>query len=256
MLEHFGGGIELTTLCAVPKGSGLGTSSILGAALLAAVNRVLGVEMSSRELFHRVLVLEQMLTTGGGWQDQIGGAASGLKLITTESGMVPDPLIRWLPVDSFCPGRNGGSTLLYYTGVTRLAKNILQKVVGRYLDRDREVMRVLDQLKEECLKVRDALERRDSGLLGATVGRVWELNKRLDPGSTNDEIAALMDRIQPYSLGAKLLGAGGGGSMFIICPDSETAARCKADLEGDPPNSLARFFDFSVNDCGLEVTVS
>ncbi|MBM4085884.1 MAG: hypothetical protein FJ272_13935, partial [Planctomycetes bacterium] len=256
MLAEFGGGIELTTLCAVPKGSGLGTSSILGAVLLATLNRMLGAAVSTRDLFHQVLVLEQMMTTGGGWQDQVGGAVGGLKLVTTEPGMVPDPMLRWLPPDVFCPTRNGGSTLLYYTGLTRLAKNILQNVVGRYLDRDRESLRVLHDLKRCCAELRDAIERRDRDRFGAVVREVWGLNKALDPGSTNPAIDQLMARIQPYTLGAKVLGAGGGGFMFIICPDPAAAARCRADLDRRPPNPLARFSDFQVNDAGLEVTVS
>ncbi len=38
-LEAFGGGIELTTLAAIPKGSGLGTSSIIGAVIVAVLER-------------------------------------------------------------------------------------------------------------------------------------------------------------------------------------------------------------------------
>ncbi|MHC4510851.1 MAG: GHMP family kinase ATP-binding protein, partial [Planctomycetota bacterium] len=67
-LADFGGGIELTTLAAIPKGSGLGTSSIMGAVILAAIQRAVGRELSKRELFYSVLRLEQALTTGGGWQ--------------------------------------------------------------------------------------------------------------------------------------------------------------------------------------------
>jgi len=256
MLDRFGGGIELTTLCAVPKGSGLGTSSILGAVILATINRMLGVEVAEARLFHQVLVLEQMLTTGGGWQDQIGGAVGGIKLISTRPGMVPDPLIHWIPPELVCPTKHGGCNLLYYTGITRLAKNILANVVGRYLDRDREAVRVLDRLKVECGRVRDALGRRDAPELGAAVARVWELNKTLDPGSSNEEIEDLMQRIRPHSTGAKLLGAGGGGFLLILCPDAAASARCRADLESDPPNERARFFDFQVNERGLEVTVS
>jgi galactokinase/mevalonate kinase-like predicted kinase len=256
MLEQFGGGIELTTLCAVPKGSGLGTSSVLGATVIAAITRLEGRQLSRRELFHRVLLLEQMLTTGGGWQDQIGGAVGGVKLIRTEPGMVPDPEIRWLHPDAFCPTGNGGCTLLYYTGITRLAKDILHSVVSRYLDRDREALEVLRKLGESCGVVREALERREVGRLGSAVSAVWELNKRIDPGSTNERVEALFDRVEPYASGAKLLGAGGGGFMLIVCPDTRSAERCREDLEKDPPNELARFFDFRVSNEGLEVTVS
>ena len=77
MLRRFGGGIELTTLAAIPSGSGLGTSSIMGAVLISIISRVVGRPLAQRELFLAVLKLEQALTTGGGWQDQIGGAVAG-----------------------------------------------------------------------------------------------------------------------------------------------------------------------------------
>ena len=147
MLRHFGGGIELTTLAAVPKGSGLGTSSIVGAVILSVVQRVMGRRLTQRDLFHGVLRLEQALTSGGGWQDQVGGAVDGVKVITTGPGLLPDARIHYVPADVLDPRRNGGCTLLYYTGITRVAKNILRQVVGRYLDRDRPALATLRKLR-------------------------------------------------------------------------------------------------------------
>ena len=113
ILDAFGGGIELTTLAAIPKGSGLGTSSIMGAVIVAALARAMGKGLSQRELFHSVLRLEQALTTGGGWQDQIGGVVDGVKMIVTEPGMVPDAHVHYVPADILDPKANGGRTLLY-----------------------------------------------------------------------------------------------------------------------------------------------
>jgi hypothetical protein len=94
MLELFGGGIELTTLAAVPKGSGLGTSSIMGAAICSVIARMMGRQLTQRELFYAVLRLEQALTTGGGWQDQIGGVVDAVKVVTTEPGLMPDARVQ------------------------------------------------------------------------------------------------------------------------------------------------------------------
>lgn len=257
MLERFGGGIELTLLCALPKGSGLGTSSILGATLIAALARLCGTTLTPAQVFHRVLVLEQVLTTGGGWQDQIGGVLGGMKCVSTRPGLVPDPLVHWLPHDLFRPAEeSGGALVLYYTGITRLARNILQRVVGRYMDRDRETLRVLDGLKQEAGRMREAVARRDLKAFGQTIARTWELNKRLEPGSTNEQIEDLMQRVMPHAFGAKLLGAGGGGFLLAVCRDPNHAARLRADLESKPQNELARFFAVGVNAAGLEVTVS
>jgi galactokinase/mevalonate kinase-like predicted kinase len=254
-METFGGGIELTTLAAIPKGSGLGTSSIMGAVIVAALARVMGKALSPRELFHSVLRLEQALTTGGGWQDQIGGAVDGVKMIVTEPGMVPDAHIHYLPSDILDPRANGGQTLLYYTGITRLAKNILHQVVGRYLDRDRAAMATLRQIGAVAREVMDAFIRKDIERFGRLMDVAWQLNKRLDPNSSNDEIEALFARVRPHTYGGKLLGAGGGGFMLMICKSPQDAVAVRRMLDTDPPNRRARFFDFNVSTEGLVVTV-
>ncbi len=255
VLEHFGGGIELTSLAAIPKGSGLGTSSIMGAVIFAAIQRVIGKELSQRELFHSVLRLEQALTTGGGWQDQIGGAVEGVKMIVTDVGLVPDARIHYVPSDVLDPKANGGRSLLYYTGVTRLAKHILHQVVGRYLNRDRATMATLSRIRSAAKDVAEALIRKDIAEVGRLVDVAWRLNKQLDPNSTNDEIESLFERVGPFVCGAKLLGAGAGGFMLMICKSAEDASHVRRMLEAEPSNERARFFDFDVSNVGLTVTV-
>ena len=227
----------------------------MGSVLLAVINRVLGRKLTPTELFHGVLRLEQKLTTGGGWQDQIGGSVGGLKLLNTQSGMVPDATIRYVPADILDPRQNGGQTLLYYTGITRLAKNILQQVVGRYLDRDREAMRVLRGLHDIAPQVAEAMARKDIAEFGRLIDQVWQLNKRLDPDSSNRQIEQMLSRVRPWIHGAKLLGAGGGGFLLLICKSPQDAARVQAELDSNPPNDKARFFEFAVSMAGLGVSV-
>jgi len=254
-LGSFGGGLEITTLAAVPKGSGLGTSSILGAVVSAVVARTMGRRLSQAELFHAVLRLEQALTTGGGWQDQIGGTVGGLKLITTRPGLVPDATIRYLPADVVDPRLNAGSTLLYYTGITRLAKNILQQVVGRYLDRDRQSIVTLRQLRALAGEMTETIGRKDFEQFGRLIDAAWLLNKRLDPNATSPAIEELFERVRPYTYGAKLLGAGGGGFLLLVCRSTRDAERLRTMLESSPPNDRARFFEFSLSSQGLAVSV-
>ena len=255
MLEAFGGGIELTTLAAIPGGSGLGTSSIMGAVILAVVRRLTGNTPSRRELFHGVLQLEQALTTGGGWQDQIGGAVNGVKVITTQPGLVPDPLTHFVPGDILDPRTNGNRTLLYYTGITRLAKNILHNVVGRYLDRERAAMATLRRIHAFPARVADAMARKDLQALGHALATAWDLKKQIDPGSTNEAIEALLERMAPYVHGVKLMGAGGGGFLLVVCRSEEDSKQLRDELESNPPNDRARFFDFGISAEGLVVTV-
>lgn len=255
MLESFGGGIEITTLAAIPKGSGLGTSSILGAVILSVIHRVMGREFTPKELFNKVLQLEQALTTGGGWQDQVGGAVGGVKIVHTDSALVPDPRIHYLPSDIIDPATNAGSTLLYYTGITRLAKNILEQVVGRYLNRDRRCVATLRKINGLATQIAETLLRKDMPAFGRLVDEAWQLNKQLDPNSTNEQVEKIFDRIEPHVYGAKLLGAGGGGFMLMVCKSPQDAAQVRDKLHNDPPNKRGRFFDFNVNNQGLVVTV-
>jgi fucokinase len=255
MLRLFGGGIELTTLAAIPSGSGLGTSSIMGAVLLAVIQRMIGRPLRPRELFHNVLRLEQELTTGGGWQDQVGGVLPGVKLITTEPGLVPDPKVRYVPADVLDPARNGGQTLLYYTGIRRLAKNILRDVVGAYLDRDRASMETLKKIHAFPPFMAEAMASKDLAQFGSLLGEAWGLKKRIDPESTTEVIEEVLRRTAPFVLGAKLMGAGGGGFLLLACPSAGAVKALRENLEADPPNGRARFFDFDISADGLAVTV-
>jgi galactokinase/mevalonate kinase-like predicted kinase len=254
MLREFGGGIELSTLAGIPKGSGLGTSSIVGAVIVAVVNRMMGRPLSARELFHQVLRLEQALTTGGGWQDQIGGGVGGTKVTSTRPGLFPDPAIHYVPSDLLDPRLNGGSTLLYYTGVTRLAKNILQQVVGGYFNRDRRIMAALAEEHRVAHAIADALSRKDAARFGHLVNEAWGLQKRLCGDVTNEAIETLLARIGPHIHGARILGAGSGGFMLMICRSPEDAAAVRRGLLEKPLNDRARFFDFGINPAGLEIT--
>jgi len=78
-LEGMGGGLQIRTEVDLPMGSGLGTSSILAATVLRAFSEMLGSPPDDQSLSDQVMRLEQLMTTGGGWQDQAGGIFPGAK---------------------------------------------------------------------------------------------------------------------------------------------------------------------------------
>jgi len=176
-------------------------------------------------------------------------------MITTEPGLVPDPRIHYVPADVLDPAMNHRQTLLYYTGMRRLARNILRNVVGHYLDRDRSSLDTLRRLHAYPPLAADAMSRKDMQSFGELVDLAWKLNKRIDPDSSNPAVEEILARFRPYMIGAKLLGAGGGGFLLVVCKSAENAANARKDLEANPPNHLARFFEYSINPIGLEVTV-
>ena len=99
------------------------------------------------------------------------------------------------------------------------------------------------------------MSRKDLRRFGELIDVAWRLNKRIDPDSTNPAIEGILERFRPFKIGAKLLGAGGGGFLLVVCGSPEEASAARAALEADPPNALARFFEYSINPVGLQVTV-
>jgi len=254
-LDRLGGGIELTLFSALPKGSGLGTSSILGAALLACLARIVGEPMDNETLIQRTSLLEQMLTTGGGWQDQVGGITPEVKISRTSPGLEQIPSVYWTRLDTSAQGPLCNRLLLYYTGMKRMAKNILQNVVGRYLARDPESLCVVQQLKDAAEQMKHDLDRNDAEAFSRGIERYWSLKKRIDPGSTNAQVERLIASVDKYLLAKLLPGAGGGGFLFMVARDEQSARKVRQLLTRSPPNAQARFFDFAIDSAGLKVTV-
>lgn len=254
-LEFFGAGLELTMLCAVPKGSGLGTSSVLAATLLGALNRACGLGWDRIGLYQQVIAMEQLLTTGGGWQDQAGALFPGMKLIQTSPGLGQIPSVRFLPQEMIA-GLANRTWLLYYTGITRLAKNILAEIVTDMFLGRQETRLILSGISANARRVYEAIQTGDLPEVVRGVRRSWRLNTLLDPETTNPLIEAILSRCSRELAAWKLLGAGGGGYLLMCCKDELAASRVRALLESEPPNPRARFVDFTVASQGLEVTVS
>ena len=221
-LARLGGGLRLRTSSRLPRGSGLGTSSIVGAALLRALDEITGQPVDDSGLSQQTLALEQLMTTGGGWQDQMGAIAPGLKLVTTEPGIRQSPRVHpvaWTPeqVAEF-----EARLIVGYTGHHRVARNILREVVLAYLGRDAVAMQALYQLRALAQQIYHVANRFDLELLGTLVNQAWLLNKSLDPNTSYPALEGLFRAFAPHVHGVKLVGAGGGGFFFAIGKSPES----------------------------------
>ena len=255
-LNDFGCGLELTLLSAIPAGSGLGTSSILAATVLAAISDSCSLNWDKNELGRRTLVLEQLLTTGGGWQDQFGGLLGGVKLLQTPSGFTQDPVVRWLPTDIYTAPEYRSCHLLYYTGITRTAKQILAEIVRRMFLNHHDQLLLLRQMGRQAIDMYEAIQRQDFQQMGLLVRKTWQQNQQLDSGTNPDGVRRLTDLIDDLCLGYKLPGAGGGGYLYMVAKDPEAAARIRRILNDNSINANARFVDMSLSPTGLQVSRS
>ncbi|XP_066098156.1 L-fucose kinase [Saccopteryx bilineata] len=216
LLRTFGGGFELHTWSELPHGSGLGTSSILAGTALAALQRAAGRMVSTEALIHAVLHLEQVLTTGGGWQDQVGGLMPGIKVgrsraqlplkVEVEEITVPEGFVQTL----------NDHLLLVYTGKTRLARNLLQDVLRSWYARLPAVVQNAHSLVQNTEKCAEAFCQGSLSLLGQCLTLYWEQKKLMAPGCEPLVVRRMMDVLAPHVHGQSLAGAGGGGFLYLL----------------------------------------
>ena len=255
-LEDFGSGIEITLLAAIPAGSGLGTSSILASTVLGAINDFCGLAWDKNDICSYTLVLEQLLTTGGGWQDQYGGVFSGIKLLQSEAGFEQNPLVRWLPDQLFVHPDYRDCHLLYYTGITRTAKSILAEIVSSMFLNSGPHLSLLAEMKAHAMDMSEAILRSNFESFGRLVGKTWIQNQTLDCGTNPPAVAAIIEKIKDYTLGYKLPGAGGGGYLYMVAKDPQAAGQIRRILTEQAPNPRARFVEMTLSDKGLQVSRS
>ena len=243
------GGLDIRISAAVPKGSGMGTSSILGAALVEALCRARGERVDWRRTAELVLRLEQEMCTGGGWEDQMGALVPGVKLIETNPGPRQVIRVKRVPPEAEAAFAEFLETraLLYFTGRKRMARNVLRGVVNFFGENpDGLAVEIISTLKADAQAAFQTLPERDWDRFCAILNGYWLNKKALDPGSTNPVVESIIARIAPWTSAVSLCGAGGGGFMFVIARGPEAKAKIRSALERHPPVRGGRFYDFAL----------
>ena len=217
VLTRLGGGFVLCTqVRGVPKGSGLGTSSILSAACVKGIFGFLGIPHTEADLYAYVLGMEQLMSTGGGWQDQVGGLTPGIKYITGAPGLEQHLEVTHLGLTEETWQELKERFTLIYTGQQRLAKNLLRDVVGRYLGAEPDSLYALKEIQKVASSMRQALERGGVDEFAKLLDYHWTLCLMIDQGSTNSRIDGIFAAIDDLIDGKLVCGAGGGGFLQVI----------------------------------------
>lgn len=247
VLSAAGGGFVLhSQVTNVPKGSGLGTSSILAAACVKAMLEYLTVDYNEQDIIAYVLKMEQIMSTGGGWQDQVGGLIPGIKLITSEPGFEQLVHIENVEISEETKTELNERFCLIYTGQRRLARNLLRDVVGRYLGNDDSSLFAHNQIKSLAVKMKDALIAGDIDRLADLLNEHWELSKIIDPGTTNTLIDHIMVTVSDDIDGRFICGAGGGGFLQVILKKGVRKADLRKKLK-----DVFQDFGVDVWDCEI-----
>ncbi len=217
ILARLGGGFRMDSeVTNVPKGSGLGTSSILSGACVKAVFEFMGIDYTEDDLYSHVLCMEQIMATGGGWQDQVGGLSSGIKYITTMPGVDQKIKVTHVNISDETLNELNERFALIYTGQRRLARNLLRDVVGRYVGNEPESIYALNEIQRVAALMRFELERGHVDDFAKLLDYHWDLSQKVDKGSTNTLIDQIFASISDMIDGRLVCGAGGGGFLQVI----------------------------------------
>ena len=247
------GGLEISLASRLPKGSGMGTSSILGACTVAALDRIAGRAFDVQRVMELTLRLEQEMRTGGGWEDQMGALVPGVKILRTKAGKRQRPAWEMVPdagVKAFAKLLSERGHL-YFTGEKRMARNVLRGVIANYKADGAEGRARVAALREGAERCFAAIAAGNWERFAACVNEYWMLKKAMDPGSTNERVEYIIARISPWTSAVTLAGAGGGGFMFILAKSVAAKRKIVASLNRRPPVRWARFYDFAIDMEGL-----
>lgn len=249
ILHEFGinGGLSIFLASEVPPGTGLGSSSTVAVALIKALSTYVGRPASRHEVAEMACFIEiDKLEEPIGRQDQYAAAFGGINAIYFETAGTEVERLELPP-----PAREalGESLLLFFTGSSRRASQILHQQRGSVSRRDPGVVEALHFMKSAASECRERVLAADIEGLGALLHRCWVQKKRLARGISNPQIDGWYEVARRHgALGGKVTGAGGGGFLLLVCPPER-----QADLTDALEREGLYRMDFCLEDAGAKV---
>lgn len=219
---HPVGPCSLMTRSEVPPGSGLGSSGSLDVALVAALAAARGLQFTATEIAEEGCRLERdEAGIAGGKQDQFMAALGGFQQLAFRD---PDVTVRPLTVESAVAEALERSTVLCYTGVSRISGRTIARVIAAYERGDPAVVRALRGMREIAERMAEALPSGDLARVAELLSRNWRFQQELDPAMRTADMERLEAAARDAgALGGKAAGSGAGGCMFFLAPDRAAA---------------------------------
>jgi D-glycero-alpha-D-manno-heptose-7-phosphate kinase len=207
--------VDIEVRSASPRGGGLGASSAMTVALIAAGDRLLGVPRREAPPTARLArdLEARLMRLPTGTQDHYPALLGGPLVVTFTAG---GESVRRLDVELDALSRH---LLLVYTGHSHFSAATNWEIIRRCLEADPEVHRLLQGIADVAAALPAPLERGDFAAVGALVGQEWQLRRQLAEGVTVPVVERLLAKARELGAwGGKACGAGGGGCVAILAP--------------------------------------
>ncbi|HEX8713264.1 MAG TPA: hypothetical protein VF730_15390 [Terracidiphilus sp.] len=242
VVREFNGGeplsLRISTQVDVPAGSGLGSSSTVVVAMLAAFAELLKLPLGDYELAHTAYVIErEEAGLKGGKQDQYAAAFGGFNFM--EFGGDGHVLVNPLRVKSWVVSELEASLLLYYTGESRTSGDIIEEQSRNVREQNAPALEAMHAIKEEAFRMKECLLRGDFRRLHEVLRSSWESKKGMASQISNERIESLYRcALDAGAYCARISGAGGGGFMMFLADPIHKGA-VEAALRAKHPGGTA-----------------
>ncbi len=222
--------LEITSMADIPAGTGLGSSGAFTTALLKALHTFQKNLVHPQELAEQACQIElDLLREPVGKQDQYIAAYGGLTCFR----FLPNNQVEAWPlrIDTDTLYNLEENLLLFFTGFTRSAGEILKEQDQRSRQNDREMTSNLHFVKELGRESKEALESGDLARFAELMNVHWEYKKQRSPAMSNDQINQWYELARRNgALGGKLIGAGGGGFLMFYAQDKVCLRRVMREV--------------------------
>lgn len=229
-----------------PAGTGLGTSSTMTVALVGAFRHYLREPWTPYDVAELAYRIERNeFGMRGGRQDMYAAAFGGFNFMEFARDRT---IVNPLKIPSEVANELAYRLLLCYTGTGHYSNDIIVRQQRGFTERRAETVRALDETKRLALDMKNALLRGNLDEMGHLLDRGWQFKKQFTEGITNERIDAFYARAREAgALGGKLVGAGGGGYLLLLCDFSRRAKVAKAVQDAG-----GRVEDFALELDGLQ----
>ncbi len=211
--------LEITSMSDIPAGTGLGSSGSFLTALLHALHIYRKSVIPKQELAEQACHIEiDRLGEPVGKQDQYVSAFGGVTCFHIDNdGKVN---VAPLAIGNEALANLEDNLVLFYTGYTRSASEILNDQDKRSKQGDRSIIDNLHFVKKLGFESKQALEAGDLRRFAEIMHVHWEHKKARSKGMSNGSIDEWYELGRAHgAIGGKLIGAGGGGFLMFYTED-------------------------------------
>ena len=207
--------VKITTYVEAPPGSGLGSSSALVVALIAAIAEYYNIPLGEHDMAEYAVEIERKICEfGGGRDDEF--AATDERYNKMEFLKDGRTIVNPLRLNQKTQNMMELSTVLYYVGKPRKDSRVIENTAKGLVD-SKTVLNATHEIRNACINYKRSLLMGDFNMISELMETYWRMKLETNPHVASPEILDSYDYARKNgATAAKISGAGGGGHMVLF----------------------------------------